>query len=90
MNAFFSDGSNECTDMPIGAMCENVQIALDDTKVGFDLESFESTHDVYYSAYDVTQGLKRNLKSFYTLNYENYFLEALNELRYSKKFFFSF
>ena len=52
-------------------MGENVQIHLDDTKVGFDLESFESTHDVYYSAKDVTQGLKYNWKLSYTLNYKN-------------------
>ena len=51
-------------------MGENVQIPLDDTKVGFDLESFESTHDVYYSAKDVTQGLKYNWKLSYTLNYK--------------------
>ena len=50
-------------------MGENVQIPLDDTKVGFYLESFESTHDVYYSAKDVTQGLKYNWKLSYTLNY---------------------
>ena len=53
-------------------MGENVQIPLDDTKVGFDLESFESTHDVYYSAKDVTQGLKYNRKLSYALNYEMY------------------
>ena len=52
-------------------MGENVQIPLDDTKVGFDLESFESTHDVYYSVKDVTQGLKYNWKLTYTLNYKN-------------------
>ena len=46
--------------MVIGTMGEKVQIPLDDTNVGFDLESFESTHDVYYSAKDVTQGLKYN------------------------------
>ena len=44
--------------MVIGPRGENVRIPLDDTKVGFDLESFESTHDLYYSAKDVTQGLK--------------------------------
>ena len=44
--------------MVIGPKGENVQMALDNTKVGFDLESFESTHDVYYSAKDVMQGLK--------------------------------
>ena len=52
-------------------MGENAQIPLDDTKVGFDLESFESTHDVYYSAKDVTQGLKYNWESSYTVNYKN-------------------
>ena len=44
--------------MVIGPMGKNVQIPLDDTKVGFDLESFESTDDVYHSTKDVTQGLK--------------------------------
>ena len=58
INAFFSHSRNECTDMVIRPIGENFQTALDDTKVGFDLESFESTHDVYYSAKDVTQGLK--------------------------------
>ena len=57
--------------MVIGTMGENVQIPLDDTKVGFDLESFESTHDVYYSVEDVTLGLKQNWKLSYALNYEN-------------------
>ena len=71
MNAFFSHSRNECTDMVIGPIGENFQTALDDTKVGFDLESFESTHDVYYSAKDVTQGLKYNWKLSYTLNYKN-------------------
>ena len=51
-------------------MGENAQIPLDDKKVGFDLESFESTHDVYYSVKDVTQGLKYNWKLSYTLNYK--------------------
>ena len=44
--------------MVIGPIGENFKTALDDTKVGFDLESFESTHDLYHSAKDVTQGLK--------------------------------
>ena len=57
--------------MVIGPRGENVRIPLDDTKVGFDLESFESTHDVYYSAKDVTQGLNYNWKLCYALNYEN-------------------
>ena len=48
-------------------MGKNVQIPLDDTKLGFDLESFESTHDVYYSAKDVTQGLKYNWKLYCAL-----------------------
>ena len=51
-------------------MGKNVQIPLDDTKLGFDLESFESTHDVYYSAKDVTQGLIYNWKLTYALNCE--------------------
>ena len=68
INAFFSHGRNECTDMVIGTMGEKVQIPLDDTKVAFDLESFESTHDVYFSAKDVTQGLKYNWKLSYALN----------------------
>ena len=53
--------------MVIGPMGKNVQIPLDDTKLGFDLELFESTHDVYYSAKDVTQGLKYNWKLTYAL-----------------------
>ena len=57
--------------MVIGTIDENVQIPLDDTKVGFYLESFESTHDVYYSAKDVTQGLLYNWKLSFTLNYQN-------------------
>ena len=57
--------------MVIGTKSENAQIPLDDTRVRFDLESFESTHDVYYSAKDVTQGLLYNWKLSYTLNYQN-------------------